>query len=197
VDKFSFRVFSRANVIIKNIEKVENIMKKRILLMLSLIFSIALTALAQTKTVTNSDLEKFREKRLAAEKDYRENYAKLGFPSPQELARRIAEDERRLQETSARLEAERTARERADALNAQINLLETQNRYLQNQAQNFPNSERRYFYNYLPGIFYTPSYNFYINRPRYGSSYDRRRRWFQKTNRMPPIKPPKPIRGKW
>jgi hypothetical protein len=172
-------------------------MKKQILLLLSLIFSIALTALAQTKTVTNSDLEKFRQKRLAAERDYRENYAKLGFPSPQELARQIAEDERKLEETSARLEAERIARERADALDAQIYLLESQNNYLQNQARNFPRAERRYFYNYLPDGFYTLPYNFYNSRPRYRSNDDRRRRRFQRTNRMPPIRPPKPIRRNW
>src|SRR5688500_1126947 len=43
------------------------------------------------KTVTNSDLEKFKEKRVQAEADYRANYQKLGMPSPEELERREVE----------------------------------------------------------------------------------------------------------
>jgi hypothetical protein len=163
-------------------------MKRQILLLVSLIFSVAAINFAQTKTVTNSDLEKFRQKRLEAERDYRENYAKLGFPSPQELEKQIAEDRRRLEELSARLQSERLERESLDAQNAQIYSLETQNPYLQNQNGNFPRYERNYFYNYLP-------YGFYNYRPRYRSNYNRRR--FQRTNRMPPIRPPRPIRRNW
>ena len=64
-------------------------MKKRLLFVLCSIFVAANLTAAQTKTVTNSDLEKYRQKRLQAERDYRENYAKLGFPSPEELERQI------------------------------------------------------------------------------------------------------------
>jgi hypothetical protein len=74
----------------------------------SLLFVLALTVgvAAQTRTVTNNDLSQYREARLKAERDLRENYAKLGFPSPEELARRNAE--------SARLDAELAERLRAD-----------------------------------------------------------------------------------
>jgi hypothetical protein len=162
-------------------------MKKRILVFLSLIFSISAVTFAQTKTVTNTDLETFRQKRLAAEKDYRENYARLGFPSPQELEKQLAEDKLELAELSERLRAQRLERERTNALDAQNNLLENQNYLLQTQTGT--RAERNYFYGVAPFV-YLP-YNFY-NLPRYRSNYRNRRNW--RSNRMPPIRPPKPIR---
>ncbi len=59
-----------------------------------LVLAFASVASAQSKTVTNADLEKFRIKRLAAEKDLRENYRELGFPSPEEMARSEEEGRR-------------------------------------------------------------------------------------------------------
>jgi hypothetical protein len=162
-------------------------MKKRILVLLSLIFSISAVTFAQTKTVTNTDLETFRQKRLAAEKDYRENYARLGFPSPQELEKQIVEDKEKLADLSGRLRAQRLERERTNALDAQNNLLEDQNYLLQTQTN--PRAERNYFYGYTPFV-YLP-YGYY-NLPRYRSNYRRQRN--RRANRMPPIRPPKPIR---
>ncbi len=52
-----------------------------------LIISFAVAGSAQVRTVTNATLERIQLKRLAAERDYRENYARLGFPSPEELDR--------------------------------------------------------------------------------------------------------------
>jgi hypothetical protein len=149
-------------------------MKKRILLILSLIFSVLATASAQTRTVTNSDLEKFREKRVAAEKDYRENYAKLGFPSPQELAKQIADGKRETEELSARLEAERLEREKNEA---QLGQLGGQNVFLQSQSRSV---ERNYYG--------------YYNLPRYRGNYDWRSGRYWRNNNIPPIRPPKPIR---
>jgi TolA-binding protein len=159
-------------------------MKKRILLILSLIFSVAAVALAQTKTVTNADLEKFRQKRLEAERDYRENYAKLGFPSPQELEKQIAEEQRELGELSDRLRAERLERERTEALKAQIDWLASQNN--SQQSQTTTRVERNYFYGVAP-------YFYYYNLPRYRPNYNRRKRYWR-SNNLPPIRPPKPIR---
>lgn len=159
-------------------------MKKQILLVISLIFSASILTFAQTKTVTNADLEGFRQKRLAAEKDYRENYEKMGFPSPQELAKQLAENQRRLEELSARLQSERLERERTEALRAQNNILETQNNYLQNQNGNYARYRRNYYYNYPPYGFYNYAF------PKYRSKYNRRFR----DNSLPPIRPPKPIR---
>ena len=86
------------------------------------VFAVCLagTGFAQTKTITNADLEKFRLKRLAAEKELRENYEKLGFPSPEELERQNEQSARDLSERSDRyrrlnLERERIARESRDS----------------------------------------------------------------------------------
>ena len=166
-------------------------MKKRILLLLSLIFSLTLAEFAQTKTVTNKDLEKFRQARLEAERDYAENYEKLGFPSPQELKKQIEEDERRLRELSERLRIERLERERAEALADRIDLLEAQNNLLQSQ-DNRPVVRNNNYYGYTP--YFYPSYGFYNYRYRSNrSNYDRRRRYWR-YNSIPPIRPPKPIR---
>ncbi len=56
-----------------------------LLVLLFLTAAFPVISFAQTKTITNSDLEKFRRDRLAAERDLRENYEALGFPSPEEL----------------------------------------------------------------------------------------------------------------
>lgn len=65
----------------------------------------------QTRTVTNADLEKYRQERLKAEKDYRENYQRLGMPSPEELDRQREESAREMTELSAKLRYEREMRE--------------------------------------------------------------------------------------
>lgn len=163
-------------------------MKKRILLFLCLIFSVLAVAFAQTKTVTNSDLEKFRQKRLEAEKDYRENYAKLGFPSPQELEAQLNEDKRELAELSERLREERLERERANALELRVDSLETQNDFLQYQNRTSQRYERNYFYGYTPYV--------YFNFPKRYRTNNNRRKRFRLGNQIPPIRPPKPIRNR-
>ncbi len=62
------------------------------------------------RQVTNADLEKYRVEREKAEREYRETYAKRGFPSPEELARRRQQTELDNQELVLEL------RERAIAL---------------------------------------------------------------------------------
>ncbi len=79
-----------------------------------LIFS-AFAVDAQTRTVTNADLSKFREKRLQSEKEYRENYEKLGFPSPEELDRQRAESLREREELADQLRRERLEREQFES----------------------------------------------------------------------------------
>ena len=94
-------------------------MKEGILFLLCLSILAAVPAFAQTKTVTNADLEKFRQKRLKAEKDYRENYARMGFPSPEELERQIEKSRIEREELAARLTAERLQREQIEAARAE------------------------------------------------------------------------------
>ena len=65
-------------------------MKLRLFFVLVSIFLFAGLVSAQ-RTVTNADLDKYKDQRVRAESDLRENYARLGFPSPEELDRREAE----------------------------------------------------------------------------------------------------------
>lgn len=73
---------------------------KKIAALFIVVFSTAFVAEAQraVRTVTNADLAKFRDRRLAAEQEYRDNYERLGMPSPEEL------DEQRDRDMEARLE---------------------------------------------------------------------------------------------
>jgi hypothetical protein len=122
-------------------------MKERILLILSLILALTSLVFAQTnarKTVTNADLEKFRQKRLQAEADYRANYKRLGMPSPEELDQREAERQRWLAEFAEQAEIERAENEnyflsRAGELRTQIASIEAQINYLRSQTNNSSN----------------------------------------------------------
>ncbi len=90
-------------------------MKMRICFLICFILGSVVAAASQTKTVTNFDLEKYAAERVKAEKNLRENYARLGFASPEEMARRNAADAKEREELSARLRQERLERERAAA----------------------------------------------------------------------------------
>ncbi len=144
-------------------------MRKKTVFLLSLILSVAAVALAQTKTVTNADLEKFRQKRLQNERNYRENYARLGFPSPEELERRRVEDEKNLIEFSRQLETQRLEREtlQAEAANQALFL---QNQYLQSQGYSNYNSGR-YFYDGYSPYYYGSGYYRSNRRPTFNSTY--------------------------
>jgi hypothetical protein len=92
-------------------------MKKIAAVFIAVLMGVPVVSAQQAvRTVTNSDLAKFRERRLAAEREYRENYERLGLPSPEELDEmRESDMEARLmladQLRTARLERERVALE--------------------------------------------------------------------------------------
>lgn len=90
-------------------------MKQRLLFILSVSLFLAASAASQTRQITNADLEKYRVSRVQAEEDLRQNYSKLGFPSPEELDRQNAESTRQREELSARLRRERLEREQLEA----------------------------------------------------------------------------------
>lgn len=144
-------------------------MKKRLWFILCLIFVAANFAIAQTKTVTNADLEKHRQKRLQAEKDYRENYAKLGFPSPEELEKQNEQSRAEREQLSRRLEAEQRENEtdfqaRANALRSDIASVEAQINYLRGELNNLPENRIKFYsstYFPLPNTTFPP---FYQNR---------------------------------
>lgn len=94
-------------------------MKKLCILVLSLI--VTAPVWAQTKTVTNADLEKYRQQRLESERKLREEYARQGITveqiERQNAAERAALDKlsdelryRRIQEEIARANAASAAR---------------------------------------------------------------------------------------
>ncbi|HMQ02329.1 MAG TPA: hypothetical protein PKD26_00235 [Pyrinomonadaceae bacterium] len=94
--------------------------------LLSIFFSCIFVHLADAqpaRTITNADLEKFRLERLKAEKEYRENYERLGFPSPEELQRQIERGRIEREALSARLAAERIRQEQADAERARQEII--------------------------------------------------------------------------
>jgi hypothetical protein len=90
-------------------------MKQRSLCVLFVMLFLSGFVVGQTQTVTDKDLEKFREKRLKAERDYRENYERLGMPSPEELERRRVEDRKVLIEWADKLRRERYERDVREA----------------------------------------------------------------------------------
>ena len=90
-------------------------MIRKLLFVLCFVSLTAVVGSAQARrTVANSDLEPYREKRVTAERQLREDYAKLGFPSPDELLRRDIQSQQQLVELSARLKQERLERERLE-----------------------------------------------------------------------------------
>jgi hypothetical protein len=90
-------------------------MKVRIVFLICFVGASVSLAAAQAKSVTNTDLEKYKTERVKAEADLRENYARLGFASPEELARRNEQSAKETAELAARLRAERLERERIEA----------------------------------------------------------------------------------
>lgn len=122
----------------------------------------------QTKSVTNAQLEKFRQERLKAEKEYRENYERLGMPSPEELERRREQSQKEMEELSAKLRAERLERERIEAEQeaARINYLNSQSGVVVEPSYvPFASST------YVPFESYSYSYGYPYYYPRYRFPY--------------------------
>ena len=91
-------------------------MRFRIAFLMCFIFAIATSLAAQTRrTVTNADLEKYKQARLGAERNYRENYERLGLPSPEELELRRRQDRAETEALAERLRSDRIAQERIQA----------------------------------------------------------------------------------
>ena len=79
---------------------------------------LATSAGAQTRSVTNADLSRYAQQRENAERDYRDNYARRGFPSPEELDRRRKEDAQTTHEYADRIRVQNAEVERAMAQQA-------------------------------------------------------------------------------
>lgn len=154
-------------------------MKKRLCFILCLFFVGSAVSAAQTRrTVTNADLEKFRQKRLQSEREYRENYSKLGFPSPEELEKQNAESRRKLSELSREIEAEnadnqQSFQERASFLRTQIASVEAQINYLRGELSRFPRQNL-----FFSSVYYAPymqSSGYYNSTNNYTRNYGQQR----------------------
>lgn len=73
----------------------------------------------QTRTVTNADLEKYKQRRLQAEKDLQEYYRRIGL-SPEELEKREAAEAKEREELSLKLRQLRLEREQMETLTERI-----------------------------------------------------------------------------
>jgi hypothetical protein len=108
---------------------------KKIAVVFCVLFSFSAVASAQTtrRTVTNFDLEKYRDQRLAAEREYRETYAQRGMLSPDEIK---AASNARIQQTldlAARMSAEELEQQRI-ALEAQAQQIQIEEMRSQQSA---------------------------------------------------------------
>ena len=138
-------------------------MIKGIFFVLLTIFVLSVTNFAQVKSITNADLKKYKQKRLKAERELRENYKQLGFPSPEELERRKEKSMKSLSELS-----ERVRRERLES--------EANSRNNNNQPDTVTFSDSSEF------IDYTQYHSFYTYLPR--NKFNRRYSRFRRNNRF-------------
>jgi hypothetical protein len=99
-------------------------MIRRLFFVFCLVALTAVVSVAQARrTVTNSDLERYRQQRVAAEQELRTDYSRLGFASPEERARQNMMSEQQLLELSQRLKQERLERERMELEREQMMLM--------------------------------------------------------------------------
>jgi hypothetical protein len=120
----------------------------KIAVIFGVLFALSVVAMAQV-TVTNFELEKFKRQRLAAEKDYRENHERMGFPSPEELDARRERDLQTQLAFSEQLRQERLERERVqnerDALILNAEMMAAERR-AQEEAAEVEQENHNYYY---------------------------------------------------
>jgi len=122
-------------------------MKKFTIVILSL--AAAVSAFAQTKTVTNADLEKFRAQRIESEKNLRAEYARKGFPSPEQIERQNQQRRAELEQFSDQLREQRLQSEngilaQANTLRTQIASIDAQINYLRRSGGGYSNQGLTY-----------------------------------------------------
>jgi hypothetical protein len=120
-------------------------MKKRILLLICVLIAVS-SAFSQRKNITNASLETYRQERLKREADYRANYKKLGLPSPEELAQREADEQKKLDEYTEKARIQRKQTEanfqvRANALRTELAATDAELNYLRGQISRLPNRQ--------------------------------------------------------
>ena len=142
-------------------------MKLQVVLWASLMVVAVTPAFSQraARTITNADLEVYRQERLKAERDYAANYDKMGFPSPEELKAQIEKSRIEHEALSARLAAERLQREQMEVeLYKSTVPPEQENIYIT------PERPNNYYYGHPGGGIFDPWYGYpgrYRRYPRF------------------------------
>lgn len=125
-------------------------MKMRSLFLVFIFSAAAISSTAQSRVVTNEDLAKYREARVRAEADLRENYAKLGFPSPEELERRRQQSAKETAEYAERIRAANAAIEQEEARRRAVRTVYSPQVYVSNGETGYAD----FGYVYLNGRYY-------------------------------------------
>jgi len=125
------------------------------------------------RNVTNDDLKVYRDTRIRADREYRENYRRWGQPSPEELERRREESLRDTVDLSIQLRAQRLERERIDA---GIQMQRESNEAMQQMVNQLtaPPPERYPNYTYYDNSIWGSSYYnpyYYGQRRVYGQRF--------------------------
>lgn len=161
-------------------------MKSSILLFLIFITANLCAAQTAKRTITNNDLEKYRQARLKSEAEYLENYKRLGMPSPEEIEQLEAKRKAQLAEDAERIRAAQRAEYelqlRANEVKAQADLANAQIIYLQSQNGN---GYYQYSNGYVGGqVWGAPLY--YGNGGYYYGNRIGRNNGFRSFNPLPP-----------
>jgi hypothetical protein len=95
---------------------------KKAVLCFGVLIALATMGVAQVPTVDNFTLEKFQKQRIAAQRDYQENYARMGFPSPEELDRQRDADMNARMQLADQLRTARLEQQRIDIQNRGLDI---------------------------------------------------------------------------
>ncbi len=155
-------------------------MKKFAIVILSL--TAAFSGFGQTRTVTNADLEKFRQKRVESERQLKERYAEMGFPSPEQIERQNDQRRDAMEQYSDELRQRRLLSQNdiiteANVLRSQIASVEAQINYLRRQ-----NGGSNYRGGTVSGSAFVYSYGI---SPYYGGGFRRNRSVLPQVRRLP------------
>jgi hypothetical protein len=117
-------------------------MKNLILLIICVLFA-GNSVFAQRKNITNASLEKYKQNRLKREADYRANYKKLGLPSPEELAQREVEEQKKVDEYTAKARLRKQQNQsnfqaRANTLRTELAATDAEMNYLRSLISRMP-----------------------------------------------------------
>jgi hypothetical protein len=154
-------------MILRNKNEEKTSMKFKVVVWASVVLLAAVPAFSQraVRTVTNLDLEMYRQERLKGEREYAQNYEKLGFPSPEELQKQLEKNQAEREALAARIAGERLQREQIQAGLAEAEMAEAERR--SQETVIIVPQERGDYFGFPPGYYPNGRYSRrYPNWPR-------------------------------